>query len=130
MQIFLTRNVNKEIDYVNGMQATVEQYNDETKSLRVMTKTGHRLCVYPWTDREHGDLVYYPIRYGYASTIDKMIGAEFPHITIAADVANRPAAGYTALSRVKDSNSYLIGGEIRWQHFVPATWFHKDPAAN
>ena len=40
--------VNKDMDYVNGMEAVVEAYYDS--GLRVKTKTGYIVMVYPWTD--------------------------------------------------------------------------------
>ncbi len=121
MKLYLTRNVRKEDDYVNGMQCTVEKYYKKGNCLRVMTKTGQRLMITPWTDTDHGNTTYFPIRLGYASTIHKVQGDEFKHITIWLDVPNMPAAGYTALSRVENSTSYLIGGVVTRQHFVPAT---------
>eukprot|EP00969_Alexandrium_andersonii_P361512 15457741-Alexandrium_andersonii.AAC.1 len=79
MRAYLTRNIWKEDDYVSGMQCTVEAFDDRTKALRVMTKTGHRLVVTPWADTEKQNAVYYPVRAGYASTIHKAQGDEFEH---------------------------------------------------
>ena len=79
--------------------------------------------VTPWTDMDHNKVVYFPIRLGYASTIHKVQGDEFAHITIWLDVRGMPAAGYTALSRVSRGQDYLIGGVMTRRHFVPAT--HK-----
>ena len=121
MRLYLTRNLRKDDDFVNGMQCEVEQYHATTRMLRVRTKTGHRLDVTPWTDVDKGNAVYYPIRYGYASTIHKAQGDEFEHITVYLDARGMPAAGYTALSRVATSNCYLIGGRVTRKHFVPAT---------
>eukprot|EP00969_Alexandrium_andersonii_P115876 5124673-Alexandrium_andersonii.AAC.1 len=120
MRIYLTRNIRKEDDYVNGMQCTVEAFDDRTKALRVRTKTNHRLVITPWTDTEKHNAVYYPVRAGYASTIHKVQGDEFEHITIYLDVQGMPAAGYTALSRVATSNKYLLGGHVTRKHFMPA----------
>jgi hypothetical protein len=64
---------------------------------------------------------YFPVRPGYASTIHKVQGEEFKHITIWLDVPNMPAAGYTAISRVENGSSYRLGGVITRQHFVPAS---------
>jgi ATP-dependent exoDNAse (exonuclease V) alpha subunit len=120
MKLYLTKNKNKEADEVNGMLCEVENYHAEEDMLRVMTKTGHRLAITRWTDREKGNAVYFPIRLGYASTIDKVQGDEFPHITIYLDGWPRPAAGYTALSRVATSDDYLIGGYVERDNFIPA----------
>jgi hypothetical protein len=121
MKLFLTRNLRKQDDYVNGMQCVVENYHAQQHMLRVRTRTGHRLEITPWTDVEKGGVRYYPIRAGYASTIHKVQGDEFKHITLWLDVERMPAAGYTALSRVSRSSDYLIGGKVRRAHFVPAT---------
>ncbi|CAK0875921.1 unnamed protein product [Prorocentrum cordatum] len=120
MQLYLTKNKNKEADEVNGMLCEVENYHAEEDMLRVMTKTGHLLAITRWTDREKGNAVYFPIRLGHASTIDKVQGDEFPHITIYLDGWPRPAAGYAALSRVATSDDYLIGGYVERDNFIPA----------
>ena len=123
MKLYLTKNVRKEDDYVNGMQVTVENYYEHENCLRVMTKTGKRLMITPWTDVQHGKVTYFPVRLGYASTIHKVQGDEFKHITIWLDVPGMAAAGYTALSRVCRKCDYLLGGWMTPEHFVPAT--HK-----
>ena len=63
---------------------------------------------------------YFPVRLGYASTIDKVQGDEFPHITIYLDGHPRPAAAFTALSRVGMSKQYLFGGHVRREDCIPA----------
>ena len=120
MKMFLTKNVRKDDDYVNGMQCTVEQYYASNNSIRVMTKTGHRLMITPWSDKEKQNANYFTIRPGYASTIHKVQGDEFKHITIWLDMKGMRAAGYTALSRVATSSCYLLGGEVTRDHFTPA----------
>jgi hypothetical protein len=64
----------------------------------------------PWTDVEHGRVSYFSVRPGYASTIHKVQGEEFKHITIWLDVPNMPAAGYTAISRRKREQLQTRGG--------------------
>ena len=120
MQLYLTKNVRKEDDFVNGMLCTVESYHPREEVLRVLTKTGHRLVVTRWTDPDKSNAVYFPIRLGFASTIHKVQGDEFAHITIYLDVPGMPAAGYTALSRVATSDCYLFGGHVTREHLVPA----------
>ena len=120
MQLYLTKNVRKEDDYINGMLCTVEAYLPTQDMLRVRTKTGHRLAITRWTDADKQGAVYFPIRLGYASTIHKVQGDEFAHITVYLDIAGMPAAGYTALSRVATSDCYLLGGHVTREHFVPA----------
>ena len=93
MKIFLTQNVNKEYDYVNGMRATVEHYDPNSKGLRVITDSGHRIVVAPWTDREKGNRTYYPIRPGYASTILKFQGSTLKHVVVWLDIPEIEGAG-------------------------------------
>ena len=116
----MLKNIRKEDDFVNGMLVTVDNYYAEEGMLRVTTKTGQRLAITRWTDRDKGNAVFFPIRLGYASTIDKVQGDEFAHITVYLDGHPRPAAGYTALSRVATSDCYLIGGHAERDSFIPA----------
>ncbi|MCR9258072.1 MAG: hypothetical protein NXI16_18485, partial [Alphaproteobacteria bacterium] len=54
LRVVLTRNRDKQNHYVNGMVAEVEA---------LMTQTGRRLAVYPYTDADvpRGRVVYYPV---------------------------------------------------------------------
>ena len=126
MKIVLTQNLRKEDDYVNGMQCTVETFEDNAEGgvLRVRTRTGERLPITKWTNVREGGVRYFPIRIGYASTIHKAQGGEYKHVTIWMDAKHMPAAGYTALSRVAKSTDYKLGGKIKREHFVPATYVH------
>ena len=103
------------------MEVTVEAYDDRSKSIRVRTKTGKRLCVYRYTDPdpEHQKANFFPIRYGYASTIYKMQGATLPHVTIWLERPGLRANAYVAMSRVERDDQYLFGGKLTQQHFVP-----------
>ena len=76
MRVYLTRNVQKNIDYVNGMLAVVEAWDAAANAVRVGTATGHRVTIWPWTDEKLGGAAYYPLRPGYASTILKFQGTE------------------------------------------------------
>ena len=91
-----------------------------TQCLRVMTKTGHRVLVTPWTDRDLGNLTYYPIRPGYASTVMKFQGAELDHVTLYMDCPNIKGGAYTAASRVRHGKDFLIGGPVAAAYFTPA----------
>jgi len=126
MKLFLTQNVRKEDDFVNGMECVVERFteNGNGGALTVRTKTGHRLVVTKWTNTKVDKFAvrHFPIRPGYASTIHKVQGDEFSHITVYLDRKYMPAAGYTALSRVERQENYLLGGKLTREHFVPATW--------
>ena len=67
MRVYLTKNVRKEVDFVNGMLAIVEAYDDPSHSLRVRTQTGFVVYVHPWTDTDLGNKTYMPVRAGYPS---------------------------------------------------------------
>eukprot|EP00975_Prorocentrum_lima_P028705 6029339-Prorocentrum_lima.AAC.1 len=62
----MTKNIRKDVDFVNGMKATVDTYEHCTRSLRVTTTTGQKVAIWPWCDADHGYHVYYPVRAGYA----------------------------------------------------------------
>ena len=116
-----TRNVNKPLDFVNGMEATVQSLDPASGCLRVTTATGKDLALFPLTeDMEDGGCVTcYPARPGYASTIHKLQGAELAHVTIWLDVKHFKAGGYVALSRQRDTD-YLLCGLLEPERFTPA----------
>ena len=118
MRAHLTRNLDKEHDFVNGMEATLEDYDQESECLRVRTKTGKVLAAYKHTDPETR-CTFFPIRCGYASTIYKMQGAQLPHVTIWLDRPHMKAAAYVAMSRVRRDDAYLLGGVVTKEHLVP-----------
>ena len=119
MTVMLTKNVNKEMDFVNGMSATVEGLY--RSGLRVRTRTGYQVMVFPWTDDDRN--VFFPMRIGYASTLMKMQGATLPHLTVWLDAPNVEAAGYVALSRVELDANWRFVGDPTVHHFTPATGY-------
>lgn len=120
MLVQLTRNVNKDIDYVNGMIAEVTDYDEHSRGLEVLTVTGHRFCVFLWTDKDLDCAVYYPVKPGYAGTVLKYQGSELPHVTLWLDSDKSPGAAYTGMSRVAYGKDLLIGGNLNRLHFSPA----------
>ena len=120
MKVFFTKNVDKDRDFVNGMQATIESFNHRSKALIVVTQTGHRVPVRPWTDTQLGNKVYHPFRPGYASTVLKMAGSELAHAVLWLDVPHVPGAAYTGMSRVSFGKDLLIGGNLSPEYFTPA----------
>ena len=122
LRVYLTSNKDKDNDFVNGMAAVVEDYDEGSGCLEVITESGKRLSVYRSTDEVegHGRVASFPVRAGYACTIQKIQGATLPHITLWLDVPGCRAAGYVALSRVEFDKDYLIGGKVCPRHFVPA----------
>ena len=123
MRVFLTKNMDKEHDFVNGMAATVEAYDAGSKCLEVLTRTGQRPAVHMISNElEDGRRVTcFPVRLGYACTIPKVQGMTLPHVTIWLDSIACRAAAYVAMSRVQTDEDYLIaGGPLTPKHFVPA----------
>ena len=119
MRVVFTRNVRKDVDFVNGMDGQVVAYNARSKAVEVVTTTQHRVVVWPWTDPDLGNLTYYPLKAGYADTIVKFQGAELTHVTAYLDCPGVPGAAYTALSRVSYGKDILIGGAVTAAHFQP-----------
>jgi ATP-dependent exoDNAse (exonuclease V) alpha subunit len=121
LRVVLTKNLDKEHDFVNGMMCTVKAWNEDSRCLEVTTVTGRSLEVYQYTDPNPAaqNASYFPIRMGYASTIYKLQGSELEHITIYLDRPGHRAAAYVAMSRVRHDADYLFGGFYTKKHFVP-----------
>ena len=122
MRVYLTQNVNKENDFVNGMAGTVLDYDARSRCLEVLTRTKQRLAVHMVT-KELDDgrkVTCFPVRLGYACTVPKVQGMTLPHITLWLDKAGCKAAAYVAMSRVQRDEEYLIAGKVCPAHFVPA----------
>ena len=78
MRVFLTKNMDKREDFVNGMGAVVEHYDKTAKCLEVTTDTGKRLSIHLYTEYVEGGrgkVTSFPVRVGYATTIHKVQGA-------------------------------------------------------
>jgi ATP-dependent exoDNAse (exonuclease V) alpha subunit len=114
--------MDKDGDFVNGMEATIEHFDEESGNLEVVTKTNQRHSVHLITSEVegHGKVVAYPVRLGYACTVHKIQGATLDHITIWPDAYGCRAAGYVALSRIRNDGDYLLGGILTPSKFVPA----------
>ena len=115
-RVMLTKNLNKEVGYVNGMGGTV--VGIDKAAILVKTDQGKLLSIYPWTSEEH--IVHYPLRLGYASTLHKVQGATLEHVTVWLDIPNMPAAAYVALSRVSYDSAWRFIGNPGVHHFTPA----------
>ena len=122
MKVFLTKNLNKRNDFVNGMSATVEAYDAKSQCLQVLTITGKRLAVHPYTDDvpQCGRVTCFPVRAGYAGTMQRVQGMTLEHVTLYLDRAGCRAAAYVGMSRVQYDKDYLIAGPVTVRHFVPA----------
>jgi hypothetical protein len=127
MRIHLTRNMDKENGFVNGMTCRVKHYDEEAKALEVVTEGRKRLIVHLITEdvvddegKKLGRVTYFPIRLGYASTVQKVQGSTLDHVTVWLDCPGCRAAAYVALSRVRRDEDYLIGGSLHPNLFVPA----------
>ena len=124
MRVTLTRNVNKAIGFVNGMTAEVLGVRGHVIVAR--TRNGSILTIFPFTDTEvevqgmKRQCTYLPLRLGYATTLVKVQGATLEQVAFWLDVANVPAAGYVALSRVQRDADWKFIGHVTPHHFTPA----------
>eukprot|EP00973_Karenia_brevis_P012234 1660719-Karenia_brevis.AAC.1 len=90
MRVTLTKNLNKEWHFVNGMGATVTHMG--SNGIQVRTDIGNTLWVCPYTDDYisiHGEqrrAVYFPVRLGYSTTLMKVQGATLEHMIFWYDV--------------------------------------------
>ncbi|OLP81254.1 hypothetical protein AK812_SmicGene38227 [Symbiodinium microadriaticum] len=125
MRVTLTRNVQKEQNFVNGMRAVVLAV--QRSSVLVQTHCGDVISVFPYTDDEiliagqQRRVTYLPLRLGYATTLQKIQGATLEHITVWLDVPNVEAAAYVALSRVQYDENWRFLGHVTRHHFTPAS---------
>ena len=96
MRVTLTKNINKDCDYVNGMGGTV--LGAHRPGIRVRTDTGYIIMVFPWTEVDDwGERrTFYPLRVGYGHTLMKVQGATLEHMTLWLDARNVEAAAYVA----------------------------------
>ena len=62
----------------------------------------------------------FPVRVGYAGTVQRIQGMTLDHVTLYLDRAGCRAAAYVALSRVAYDADYLIAGQVSPKHFRPA----------
>ena len=122
MRLALTKNFNKRDDFVNGMIIEVLYFNKDTNCLGVRTETGKDLAVHLYSEEiEKGmRVVNFPVRLGYAGTVQRIQGMTLEHVTLYLDRAGCRAAAYVAMSRVEYDNQYLIAGPVAPRHFVPA----------
>ena len=104
------------------MLATIDHYDSHSKCLEVTTRTGTPLAVHLVTEKVegHGHVTSFPVRLGYASTVQKIQGSTLDHVTLWLDRPGCRAAAYVALSRVRRDEDYLIAGLVHARHFVPA----------
>ena len=109
MQVNMTKNNRKDIDFVNGMRGEVLGWHGVSKSVRVKTRVGHIVDVWPWSDPDLDDLTYYPLRPGYASTLLKFHGAELPRVLT---FQVQPTQASTC-------DDFLLSGKLNVMHFQP-----------
>ena len=119
MRVTLTKNVNKPMDFVNGMGATV--VGATRRGVRVVTDTNRPLVIFPWTDATKN--TFLPMRLGYAGTLMKFQGSELEHMTLWLDAPDIEAAGYVALSRVRRDKDWRYIGDPSRHHLTPADYF-------
>ena len=118
MKMILTKNLNKQIGFVNGMGAVIQ--NMDRYGIEVLTEQNKTIMVHPWTAEDRR--VHFPFRVGYASTLHKVQGATLEHVTMWLDVRNMPAAAYVAISRVRRDEDWRYIGNVCVHHFTPAQY--------
>ena len=124
MRLTLTRNLDKDNGFVNGMGCRVVKVRKS--GIEVRTDVGTTIAVHPkvdYFDLSSGQKLrvnYLPIRLGYAVNLHKVQGQTLDHVTIWLDKANIPAAGYVALSRVRKDAHWRFVGHLTPHHFTPA----------
>ena len=121
LRVVLTKNLDKQKHFVNGMSCRVISFDADSKAIIVETQTKQKLAIYPYTDKNVPvkAIVYYPLRLGYAGTVHKFQGAELEHVTVWLDREGVRAAAYVAISRVRRDEDYLLGGIVTERHLVP-----------
>ena len=80
MHIFLTRNVRKDVDFVNGMAAVVESWNAQNGFVTAITLTNRRIAVWPLTIPTVSRGAFFPFRPGYGPTILRHQGNLIKHL--------------------------------------------------
>ena len=128
MQVFLTRNISKPDDFVNGMRAEIQSFDPKSQCLEVFTKTGKRLAVHRITEELSGNrkVTFLPVRLGYACTIPKIQGMTLEHITLWLDAAGCRAAAYVGMSRVKKTTVNISSAASS----APSTLFQHSKSIN
>jgi hypothetical protein len=119
LRVSLTKNLNKKMDFVNGMGATV--VGASRRGVRVVTDTRRFLVIFPWTDENK--IAFLPMRLGYATTLMKMQGSEVEHMTMWLDAPDIEAAAYVALSRVRTDAAWRFVGDPSRHHFMPSATY-------
>ena len=117
MRVHLTKNVRKDIGYVNGMLATVVKFDLPTRGVHVRAATGHRVLLTPWTDADLDNITYYLKRPGSASTALKFQGAALDHVTFYLDHPGVPG-GVHIRSQPRPHWERL--GPLAVHYFTPA----------
>ena len=124
MRVRITRNIDKENGFVNGMGGTVQRMR--RNGVQVRTDEGEVLLIHKVTqdiqlrDGSWHRVTAFPLRLGYSTTLHKVQGATLPHITIWMDIPYIHAAMYVALSRVQHDRDWRFIASIGRIHCLPA----------
>ena len=115
LPVIITQNRCKKTRYVNGITGTIAFFRDDTYFLRSDDQT---IPIFPLFN-EH-QVMYYPLRSAYATTIHKIQGQTLDHVTLVFDMPSiTPGMGYVALSRVASLDRVVPMLRLTRSHFSP-----------
>ena len=122
MRLTITKNIDKANHVVNGMSATLLSVGRRGIIVAIPSNT-EPVTIFPSHDLNggwvQGGEAYYPIRYGWATTLHKIQGATLHHVTMWLDVPFVKASAYVALSRVQYDKAWRFVGKLDTRHFHP-----------
>ena len=127
MQVIYTENRDNAARVLNGQQATILGYENNTIILSL--PEGQPVFAYPVTHMDnHQHITRYPFNPAYAQTITKSQGRNIRHLIIWLDSALVPGTGYVGLSRVRTRSSISFLQPIRAHQLKPVQLYHLFPS--
>ena len=127
MQVIFTENRDKAARILNGQQATILGYENNTIILSL--PEGQPVFAYPVTHMDNDQhITHYPFNPAYAQTITKSQGRNIRHLIIWLDSDLVPGTGYVGLSRVRTRSSISFLQPIRAHQLKPVQLYHLFPS--
>lgn len=127
MQVIYTENRDNAARVLNGQQATILGYENNT--IILSHPEGQPVFAYPVTHMDnHQHITRYPFNPAYPQTITKSQGRNIRHLIIWLDSALVPGTGYVGLSRVRTRSSISFLQPIRAHQLKPVQLYHLFPS--